>query len=122
MVLNVNLSVDTDHPEQESPDAPQTLNSKPPFTVTMTKGSRILQLRCNFVLQEQTAQEQPSKVWLFQHHRWNTGTSLVILGDFFYIDDLTVYEGELSEETYTVAADILDEVKFMQMIAFSSSS
>lgn len=92
VVLNVNLSVDTDHPEQESPDAPQTLNSKPPFTVTLTKGSRVLQLRCNFVLQEQTAQEQPS--------------------DFFYIDDLTVYEGELSEETYTVAADILDEYMY----------
>ena len=25
---------------------------------------------------------------------------------------MTVYEGELSEETYTVAADILDEVKY----------
>jgi len=90
--LNVNLSVDTDHPEQESPEAPQTLNSKPPFTVALTKGSRTMQFRCNFVLQEQTAQEQPS--------------------DFFYIDDVTVYEGELSEETYTVAADILDEYMY----------
>ena len=34
-------------------------------------------------------------------------------GDFFYIDDVTVYEGKLNEETYTVAADILDEVNLI---------
>jgi len=93
VVLNVNLSVDTDNPEQESPDAPQTLNSKPPFTVALTKGSRTMQFSCNYVLQQQDqAQEQPS--------------------DFFYIDDVTVYEGKLNEETYTVAADILDEYMY----------
>jgi len=91
--LNVNLSVDADQPELEASqdsDKPQTLNSKPPFDVMLIKGSQTMKFRCNFVLDQE--QEQPS--------------------DFFYIDDVTIHEGELKDETYTVAADILDEYMY----------
>lgn len=89
--LNVNLSVDADQPEMEAKqDKPQTLNSKPPFDVMLIKGSRTVKLRCSFVIEQD--QEQPS--------------------DFFYIDDVTTYEGESTDETYTVAADILDEYMY----------
>ena len=46
-------------------------------------------------------------------YKENASIYLMFTGDFFYIDDVTVYEGKLNEETYTVAADILDEVNLI---------
>nr|CAG4648797.1 EOG090X0APE [Polyphemus pediculus] len=86
--LNINLSVDADAPTQD--DTPDILNSKPPFEVNVIKGNQTVMIGCSFVMEEVTA-ESP---------------------DFYYIEDLTVFEGTHTDEVYTVSADILDGVMY----------
>ena len=64
MSMNVNLSVDADHPDlTAASDKPAELNSKPPFVVKLIKGSQTMRFGCSFVLEPPEAdQESPSRV------------------------------------------------------------
>nr|CAG4649559.1 EOG090X0APE [Scapholeberis mucronata]SVE93787.1 EOG090X0APE [Scapholeberis mucronata] len=94
ITVNVNHSVDAElnegeiNPKADSPPASE-MKSRPHFEVKLIKGSQVTRFACSYI---QDAGEQV-----------DDGPS-----DIFTIDELAVYEGNHSEQTYAVAGDILD--------------
>nr|CAG4646462.1 EOG090X0APE [Macrothrix elegans] len=94
VTLNVNHSVDADinegeiNPKADNPPQPE-MRSKPQFAVKLVKGNQVTRFACSYIEDAgEGAEDAP--------------------GDVFTIDELAVYEGDHSEQTYAVAGDILD--------------
>ncbi|KAK7791055.1 hypothetical protein R5R35_007147 [Gryllus longicercus] len=87
--FNVNHTVDAESEPELNPnmDKPEfaDMRSKPNFEVDIQRGNRTLGFTCSFNA-DQTPQED----------------------DVFGIDEVTLYDGEWSEQTYAVAGDVLD--------------
>lgn len=90
--FNVNHTVDaeSDDPEMSAEqDKPEfgEMKSKPTFEVDIKRGNKTLSFTCSFLQGEA------------QEGEYN---------DVFGLDELTIYEGEHTENVYAVAGDVLD--------------
>lgn len=91
---NVNNSVDAEDAVTD-PNAPkeaqqEEMKSKPEFTVEIKKGGKILSFMCNY------SHEMPDDISSQEYN------------DVFQIAEISLYEGELEDTTYTVSGDIMD--------------
>lgn len=93
--LNVNHSVDAEDAEefsanQESAPEPGEMKSKPNFTVEIERGGKKLFFSCTF--NEGVEPEGQSENY----------------ADSFGVTEFAIYEGEWTDEVYTVSGDIMD--------------
>jgi len=89
--FSVNHTVDTEaegevNPNADKPDIGE-LKSKPSFRVDLVRNKTTLSILCSFI----------------EPHEQEEGYN-----DVFAIDELSIYEGECSENTYAVAGEVLD--------------
>ncbi|GIY74905.1 complement component 1 Q subcomponent-binding protein, mitochondrial [Caerostris extrusa] len=93
ITANVNDSVDAEDSVQDPNVEPTETKmlSKPDFTVEITKGHRIISFHCTFnqTLPEDQPGDEP-------------------YSDVFQIAEISVYDGEFKDSTYTVSGDIMD--------------
>lgn len=91
--LNVNHSVDTDIEPQVDPKADNLdldLKAKPNFEVDITRGGQTLSFSCSFT---EAGQEEVDEGGY---------------NDAFTINEVSLFEGELEDNTYSVSGDVLD--------------
>lgn len=92
--INVNNSVDAEDTVMDPNDSkePQEaeMKSKPEFTIEIKKGTKILSFLCTYT------QEMPDDVSTQEYN------------DVFQISEISLYEGEFAESTYSVSGDIMD--------------
>jgi len=91
---NVNNSVDADDmvmdPNETKEPQETEMKSKPEFTVEIQKGKKILSFLCTY--SQATPEEMPNEEF----------------NDAFQISEISLYEGEFEDSTYTVSGDIMD--------------
>lgn len=99
ITMNVNHTVDTDAPVELSGEQPDTgeLKSRPSFEVDIKVGSKTLSFTCSFTGPQEAAEGGEQE-------------------DVFGINEVTMYEGEWSEEVYCVSGDILDGMMYDLMM------
>jgi len=93
--LNVNHTVDGENyddaqQQQNQQEQNSEMRSKPNFEIDIKKGNTVLSFSCSYVQDAAAAQTEED------------------YSDAFYIDEVTIYEGEWNDTVYSVAGDILD--------------
>lgn len=91
--LNVNHSVDTDiepQVDQKADNLDLDLKSKPNFEVDITRGGQTLSFSCSYT---EAGQEEVDEAGY---------------NDAFTINEVSLFEGELEDNTYSVSGDVLD--------------
>ncbi|XP_071535231.1 complement component 1 Q subcomponent-binding protein, mitochondrial [Panulirus ornatus] len=96
VTLNVNHTVDSDETAEVTVDQPDeaVLKSRPSFEVDIQVGPKVMSFTCSYTT--------PGDVVEGQDH----------IEDVFGINELTMYEGEWTEDTYCVSGDILDGMMY----------
>lgn len=90
--IDVNHTVDAESPTMMTPDAQDAeFKSRPAFEVDVKVGSRVLSFTCSFMSPEDSEGQDQDAV-----------------RDLFGINEVTIYDGEWSDEVYCVSGDILD--------------
>lgn len=87
VTMNVNHSVDTD--ESPEDDGMGDMRSKPSFDVDIVRNKKTLSFSCSFTNFQDAGESESA--------------------DLYQINDVTYFEGDWDDKTYSVAADILDE-------------
>jgi len=97
--FNVNHTVDADvepedvtQPDKQSEPMQDQMKSKPSFVIEINKAGRVLMFACSFV--PDMSADEPQETDQFN--------------DLFNIDEVSVYEGEIKENSYVVSGDIMD--------------
>lgn len=93
ITLNVNHTVDAEGPVEGTQEA--DLKSRPSFEVDVKVGSKTLSFTCSYISPGEALAEGQDQG-----------------EDVFGINELTMYQGEWTEETYCISGDILDGMMY----------
>jgi len=92
--FNVNHTVDAEGedeaPQRDKQEPEGEMRSRPSFDIEIKKDKQTLYFSCSFLRDQQSAETEED------------------YSDIFLIDEIALYEGELQDESYAVAGDILD--------------
>lgn len=95
--FNINNSLDEDEEEDANTttgnEEEQQMNSRPNFSVEIERDGKILSLDCSFCKETYDQQQQQEQE---------------AYDDVFIINEMSVYEGDFTENTYSTSGDILD--------------
>jgi len=97
ILLNVNHSVNADEPEDIDPkmDKPEVeMKSRPAFDVEIKRGDKKFCFQCSFFTADSPSEN------IDDHD------------DVFSIDEVCIYSGELTDETYVAGGDLLDSYMY----------